>query len=62
MLSAEQFKEALGSAAEKYSEDQLEWMRLFCDRFADLFFTSWLRGRNMHNVGKTNHEENGTHG
>ena len=60
MLSAEQFKEALGSAAEKYSEDQLEWMRLFCDRFADLFFTAWLRGRNMHNVVNDNDEESGT--
>jgi hypothetical protein len=49
MLSPDEFKKALGQAAENYTEQQLEWLRDFCDRFADLFFDAWLSGRNVHN-------------
>ena len=56
MLSVEEFKTALGSAAAEYSLEEIERMRDFCDRFADLLFGTWLKRKNGHNVS-TNYEE-----
>jgi hypothetical protein len=61
MLSTEEFKQALGQTAENYTEHQLEWMRTFCDRFADLFFDSWLKERNVHNEVNNHGQDRRTH-
>ena len=61
MLSPEEFKKALGQAAENYTEQQLDWLRVFCDRFADLFFDAWLRKRNVHNEAKDHEEDRSVH-
>ena len=60
MLSIEEFKKALGHNAEGYTEHQLEWMRVFCDRFADLFFDVWLKERNVHNEVKDHEQDRST--
>jgi len=36
------FKKALGSATNKYTDKQIEQMRLICDKIADLTFDTWL--------------------
>ncbi len=53
-LSFAEFKEALGPAAKKYTDLQIEKMRLICDRFADVVFDTWLREKNTHNVSNGN--------
>lgn len=45
-LSFDAFKKALGSAALKYSDTEIERMRAVCDKFADAFFDGWLKRRN----------------
>ena len=60
MLSIEEFRKALGQAAEDYTEHQLEWMRVFCDCFANLFFDAWLKERNVHNEVKDHGQDRST--
>ncbi len=45
-LSFDDFKEALGQAANKYTDAQIEQMRLACDKIADLVFDAWLNKKN----------------
>lgn len=45
-LSFDAFKKALGSAAAKYSDTEIEHMRVICDRLADVYFDSWLKRLN----------------
>lgn len=45
-LPFEVFKESLGQAANKYSDEQIETMRITFDRIADLAFDAWLNRRN----------------
>ena len=45
-LSFEDFKKSLGQSANKYTDDQIENMRIACDKIADLFFDTWLNKRN----------------
>jgi hypothetical protein len=46
VLPFEDFKKSLGRAADKYNDEQIETMRVTCDRIADLAFDAWLNGRN----------------
>ena len=45
-LSFEEFKNSLGPESSKYNDEQIEHMRITCDRIADMFFDSWLREKN----------------
>ncbi|MEK7113464.1 MAG: hypothetical protein AAB873_01415 [Patescibacteria group bacterium] len=45
-LSFEEFKKSLGPESSKYTDEQIEQMRITCDRIADLFFDNWLREKN----------------
>lgn len=45
-LSFEDFKKSLGQNANKYSDEQIESMRMLCDKIADLVFDAWLNKRN----------------
>ena len=45
-VSFDDFKNALGLAAKKYTDFQIDKMRVSLDRFADLFFDDWLSKRN----------------
>lgn len=45
-LPFEDFKESLGQAADKYSDEQIETMRIVCDKMASLAFDTWLNRRN----------------
>ena len=45
-LPFDDFKRALGQAANKYTDEQIERMRIICDKIADLVFDSWLNKRN----------------
>ena len=45
-LSFDDFKKSLGLGANKYSDEEIERMRIICDRIADLFFDSWLNKKN----------------
>ena len=49
-MSFDAFKKALGPAALKYSDAQIEDMRRICDQFADGFFNDWLSEKRAHNV------------
>jgi len=40
------FKKSLGQTANKYTDEQIEQMRLDCDKIADLVFDAWLKKRN----------------
>ena len=53
-VSFAEFKHALGPAAKKYTDLQIEEMRRVCDRLADAFFDAWLREKNTHNVSNGN--------
>jgi hypothetical protein len=46
VLSFKEFKKALGPAAAKYTDAQINQMRLICDRLADAVFDDWLSERN----------------
>ena len=46
ILSFDDFKKALGQAANKYTDAQIDQMRLACDKIADLVFDAWLNKRN----------------
>lgn len=50
MLTLGQLKEALGEEAVRFSSDQLEELRLFCDRFTELVLSDWLMARIRHNI------------
>ena len=45
-ISFEDFKKSLGLSANKYTNEQIECMRMACDKIADLFFDAWLNKRN----------------
>ena len=45
-VSFDDFKKSLGLAASKYSNEEIERMRVVCDKIADAFFDSWLHKRN----------------
>ena len=45
-LPFKDFKKSLGQAADKYTDEQIERMRIICDKIADLVFDSWLNKRN----------------
>ena len=49
ILSFEEFRDALGPSARKYTDVQINQMRLMFDKLADAVFTNWLRKRNAHN-------------
>ena len=40
------FKKSLGPTGIKYSDAEIEEMRVVCDRIADLVFDAWLKRRN----------------
>lgn len=42
MTSFDEFKAALGPAAAKYSDAEIDEMRLLCERMADVVFDNWL--------------------
>jgi hypothetical protein len=46
MLALEEFKKALGSKANSLSEVEIERIRDIQDRFADVFFDSWIKRKN----------------
>ena len=46
VLSFEEFKKSLGPSANKYTNEQIENMRIVCDKIADIIFDSWLNKRN----------------
>ena len=48
-MSFDAFKKALGPAALKYTDAQIEAMRRICDGIADACFNSWLQDRKAHN-------------
>lgn len=41
-ISFDDFKKSLGLSANKYTDEQIECMRMTCDKIADLFFDAWL--------------------
>lgn len=45
-VSFEDFKTSLGAAATKYTDQEIERMRLMCDQIADVVFDTWLVKRN----------------
>jgi len=45
-LSFEDFKKSLGSASSKYSDQEIERIRVVFDGIANICFDNWLRGRN----------------
>ena len=49
ILSFEEFRKTLGPSVHKYTDVQIDQMRLVFDRLADAVFTNWLRERNAHN-------------
>ena len=46
------FKESLGSLANLLTDEVIEEMRVTFDRFADVFFDTWLSQKNEHNILK----------
>ncbi len=42
----DEFKKSLGPEADRYTNEEIEKMRILCDRIADLMFTTWLKERN----------------
>jgi len=42
----EDFRKSLGQTADKYNDEQIETMRIACDRIADIAFDTWLNRRN----------------
>jgi hypothetical protein len=49
-LSFNDFKKSLGKESTKYSDGQIEQIRVSFDKMADIFFDDWLYRRNAHNV------------
>ncbi len=49
-LSFDDFKKSLGVGAQKYSDEQIEKIRVIFDQMADVIFDSWLYNRKAHNV------------
>jgi len=49
-ISLNDFKKSLGIASAKYSDEQIEQVRVVFDKMADIFFDGWLYRRNAHNV------------
>lgn len=45
-VSFEEFKEAMGPDAAKYTDEQIDQMRLVCDQIANAFFDTWLVKQN----------------
>jgi hypothetical protein len=45
-LSFEDFKKSLGSASSKYSDQEIERIRVTFDGIANVFFDDWLQKRN----------------
>lgn len=45
-LSFEEFKSALGQAKSKYTDEQIEYMRVVFDKLADRVFDDWLYSKN----------------
>jgi hypothetical protein len=45
-LSFNEFKKSLGIGATKYTDKQINEIRLVFDRIADATFDKWLEGRN----------------
>ena len=44
-LSFEDFKNSLGPAKDNYSDEEIERMRIVCDKIADIAFNEWLYSR-----------------
>lgn len=53
MLPLEDFKKALGPAAQNMSEKQIEQLRDLQDQLADVLFGIWLDGKNTELKNKT---------
>lgn len=45
-LSFEDFKKSLGPASSKYSDQEIERIRIIFDGIANVVFDSWLQKRN----------------
>lgn len=45
-LSFEDFKKSLGPASSKYSDQEIERLRVVCDGIANVVFDDWLQERN----------------
>lgn len=46
-VTFDEFKAALGSAAAKYTDEQINHMRLTCDKLADVLFERWIKEVNQ---------------
>ena len=42
-VSFDDFKKALGISGERYSDEDIEQLRVSFDRMADIFFDTWLK-------------------
>lgn len=45
-VSFDEFKKAIGPEAIKYTDEQIDQMRLMCDQIANAFFDTWLVEQN----------------
>lgn len=54
-VSFEDFKKSLGQKSVRYSDAQIEHMRISAEYIADSLFNAWLYRRNIGNVSDTNH-------
>lgn len=45
-LTFADFKKSLGDSSNKYSDDEIEVLRITLDKIADHFFSNWLNKKN----------------
>lgn len=55
-VTFDEFKKSLGSAAGKYSDEEIEKQRVVADKMADLFFDAWLMEINSGTIASNKNE------